>query len=463
MRRAASLIKRLRTPVSGEIAGEFANDPETVDVLYAAVELLDRARESSSDENLGDIGRAYEFVSTVGWDDDFGERDWMLARLAFLAWDQCRLAEDYPATLTWRRRCSDHTLAQELVRNFFAIPVRDRSLELSDRYFADECVLLTACERLDNDRIKFPASVELEGAALYEWMDSRANEAGLDHELVHFLAATVALATLGAKLGIQHRDNVPMWFARIGSHLGACRGSGPLAAILEHRRITKLYLENDYSTALSCIDALASRFEALGMVANAHLVRFLKGLLLKDCGESEGALRAFNDLQGPACEGWLASLALSSSAEVLGRQGRFAQALGLANEAFRLAQESGSLSCLALAQGTVGELLRDHGDVKASIAAYAASAVSYETAGMSALAAYSRVVIAETLLLAGRTREAACEVLAALPTIESRWLTQEAVAAIAILREAIQRQQADPDALRQLREQLQLMRREGKL
>jgi hypothetical protein len=82
---------------------------------------------------------------------------------------------------------------------------------------------------------------------------------------------------------------------------------------------------------------------------------------------------------------------------------------------------------------------------------------------MSGMAAYTRVLIAEVLLLTRRPGEAASEILAALPGIESHCLNQEATAAAAILREAIHRQQADPAALRQLREQLQAMQRDGKL
>ena len=65
--------------------------------------------------------------------------------------------------------------------------------------------------------------------------------------------------------------------------------------------------------------------------------------------------------------------------------------------------------------------------------------------------------------MAGEPVDASAEVFSALPSIEQHNLTREAIAAIGILRAAIRRQQTDPDALRQLREQLQLMHREGKL
>ena len=95
--------------------------------------------------------------------------------------------------------------------------------------------------------------------------------------------------------------------------------------------------------------------------------------------------------------------------------------------------------------------------------AFAAGSRLYDEIGMSGLAAYTRVLEAETLLLDGRPREAISQILAALPIIETHGLTQEGAAAVAILKESVRRQQADPATVGQLRAQLQLMHRQGKL
>jgi hypothetical protein len=77
---------------------------------------------------------------------------------------------------------------------------------------------------------------------------------------------------------------------------------------------------------------------------------------------------------------------------------------------------------------------------------------------MDSLAAYVRIVLAETLLASGREGEATLEIIAALPVIEELELVQEGVAAVALLRESLRRQKADPEALKALRVQIQKMR-----
>jgi len=202
------------------------------------------------------------------------------------------------------------------------------------------------------------------------------------------------------------------------------------------------------------------------MSQGATRSRYLKALLLKESGHSEEAFEIFERVQSEARTGAdsaLVSFALSNCAQIRGSQRRFAEALTMARKAFAVAETSGLIGTIAMAQGTLGEVLRDLGDLESSIRAYAACVSSYEATGMDSFAAYTRVLLAETLLLMGRPREAASEIVAALPTIEVHWLGLEASAAIALLRQAIHQQQSDPDSLRLLREQLQQMHREGKL
>ena len=465
-RAATSLMEQLKSASLDSLRRAFQCDPEFPEVLHALIVLFESRRESASAEALEDINRAYSLVSELHWDDDVDEKEWMLARLAFFAWNQGRLLQDYPAIEAWLRRCSEHNLAQEHVRNFLAIPFRDRSNELTGRYLADESVLLTLLYQLDTERSGRFANVDQESAALYQWIVSAARQAGQPTELVDYLSASVALFTVGTKLSMQHLDNVEVWLHRIEVHLRGCRGPAPLAALLEQRRLTKLYLDSSHSAVVSRIDPLITRFEELRMTENAVKAHFLKGVALREVGELEGAWQAFGEVRRRSCGGnylSLEALAVGNSAQILGLQGRFQEALQLAGEAFKLAERSRSALCVGLAQGTVAELLRDHGDFEAAIKAYSACVISYESSGFYGFGAYTRVLAAETLLLAGQPREAASYILSALPMIERYCLTQEAVAAVGILREAVEQQQADPEALRQLCEQLQLMREHGKL
>ena len=167
--------------------------------------------------------------------------------------------------------------------------------------------------------------------------------------------------------------------------------------------------------------------------------RLLRGRAIKELGKPEEALACVDEVNAVAmrCGDFLvATLSLCDRAELANSQGHSREAMAAAWRAVALAGRTECGWVIANAQGTVGELLRDRGDLSASVEAYAAAVSSLEALEMWSLAAYMRVLLAEALLLVGRTTKAAAEVLSALPTIERENLSQEAVAAIGILREA---------------------------
>ena len=72
-----------------------------------------------------------------------------------------------------------------------------------------------------------------------------------------------------------------------------------------------------------------------------------------------------------------------------------------------------------------------------------------------------RVILAETLVAAGREAEALTELVTALPVIMAEKQSREGAAAIALLSESIRRQRLDAVTIRHLRDQLQAMRDGG--
>jgi tetratricopeptide (TPR) repeat protein len=243
-------------------------------------------------------------------------------------------------------------------------------------------------------------------------------------------------------------------------------GAAPLMAAIEHARLITLYQNRAYAQVRADSQALIRRFESLGMIDKALRARLLRGRALKELGEWEEAIGWLEEVHAEAMRSGdllVGALALCDRSEMLSGQGHFNDAIAACRDAIELASQSDCGWVVANVQGTLGELLRDRGDLHSSIDAYTASVRSYEELEMWPLAAYTRVVLAESMLLAGLPAKALSMVVAALPVIERENLTHEAVAAIGILREAIRRQQADPHALGQLREQLQRMRGEGGL
>ena len=70
---------------------------------------------------------------------------------------------------------------------------------------------------------------------------------------------------------------------------------------------------------------------------------------------------------------------------------------------------------------------------------------------MSLTETYMRVLRAETLLSAGREKEAVADLIIALPVIEREAALVDGVAALTLLKESIRRQRADHDTVMKLR------------
>ena len=110
---------------------------------------------------------------------------------------------------------------------------------------------------------------------------------------------------------------------------------------------------------------------------------------------------------------------------------------------------------MAHLKGLVAEGLRSEGRLAAAAAAYREAIASYAEMEMATWVAYLRIVLAETLIALDRNREAEWEIRMALPTIEGQRMVPEGFAAMALLRESVDRRSADRSALRALREHLQ--------
>ena len=103
----------------------------------------------------------------------------------------------------------------------------------------------------------------------------------------------------------------------------------------------------------------------------------------------------------------------------------------------------------------IGALRRDMGETESAIVAYRSALSDAMTLGLATRAAYIRLVLAEALVASGRVGEARDEIRKALPTIEEQRMVPEGVAALALLREAARRENADPQALGKWRDFLQ--------
>ena len=342
----------------------------------------------------------------------------------------------------------------------------ERSQELNRRFLGDPEPRLPVGNPSTRKETAIAARVASEASSLAEWLESGGVDAGLEAELVHFLAGSVFCTALTAY------NNLGSWqlwserAERARRHASLSTGTAELFALLDHVEAIRLCQRYESSKAEAMARTLIPRFESLECFDQAARVRFLLARTVKDQGRSLEALKLFEEVGEAAVEGGdiaLQCLALCMRAQALGAQGQFEAAFQLVAQAVPLARCSGWPLVEAEIKGTEGELLRDRGDLIGSIVAYSGAMRCYERLGMLGFAAYVRVVLAETLVLAARPLEAVGHIAAALEIIDQRNISSEAFAAIRILRKALRRQKGDFDALHRLRNELHRMKDEGRL
>jgi hypothetical protein len=218
------------------------------------------------------------------------------------------------------------------------------------------------------------------------------------------------------------------------------------------------YEHKNFVRALAAARAVGPICERAGLWRANVKCRVVEASSLKEQEHFGEALLVFEDLRRDrnlAKEPSMHSTVLVRITAVLFTLKRRVEALEAEKEALRVVQSSNQPMALADLKGTIAENLRDEGMLGEAVIGYREAIKDYEKIGMSIYVAYIRVVVAETLLAQGRVEEAEEEIRLAMPTIEKEQMIREGAAVLALLRDSsIQRRQADPNPLRELRKQL---------
>ena len=464
--KAGALRERLRLGLPEDLAQSPRGDPELPDTLRALCRLLEPCQADRSQAAHDLLARAYELVAGLEWEDEVGERDEVLAQLSFIAWNHSRRYFRFPETERWQQICVSHATAQEQVQDFLAVPTPRHSEDLRVRFLSDPVVLLAACESLARKQNESPAAAAEEGAELYRWLLDQESFIAPDQETVRYFVGSIASAVTVA-LGYLGRGRVwEDWYRRASTQLEQTIGNAPWLESLSFARLIRLYGARRYREVVDKVGGLIDRFEDLSMTLKALRARFLHALCLKELGRSSEALALLATVREGAAarsDSMTAAHALGAAAQLHDEAGSLELAKCELGEATMHAVRSGCPATIAWCAGTMGELLRNRGDYPAAITAYRSCVSTYDEAAMESLSAYMRIVLSETLLLAGREAEALAEILLALPVIDREGMSEEATAAVDLLREAVRRHRANPEALRVLREQLTRMKQDGGL
>jgi tetratricopeptide (TPR) repeat protein len=421
------------------------------------IHILHSAQSDPSETAYADIEAAYGLTGEISSEDAFGEREAILAQLAFLGWNHCRRFRGYPEAKAWEQRCVDHSLAQEPERDFLTLSVSQCSDDLKRRFLRDPAILVAVCQRLTRLQNQSPFIVARDGAELYWWLAVHGPDLGPTVETIRFFEGALALAVTVAEMHLGRSREWSVWFRRAQEAFEATVNAEASLAALDYVGLAQLHTRRRYAQVDHGIDDVIRRFKQLSMRANLLKAHFLRAVNWKELDRRKEALASLLAIQKDATlygDLLTASLCAGNIAQLYGLEGYFGLAICYARIAARLAVRSGCGLAQATADGSLGELLRDQGDYYHATGAYRSAISHYEDLRMDSFSAYLRVLVAETLLLAGRDDEALSEILSALPVIERENLSSEAGAATGILREAIRRNSVNLETLRRFRNQL---------
>ncbi len=463
------------------------DDPAIGDNKSAVFHCLCRILSEESAESRSNLfqeaSAAYDLISQASWSDELGQREEMLCRCAFLAWRSARLHEEADAQI-WLSRfqaaLGKRSPLRFKVERYLATPAEGRSEEFQKNHLSDPEVLLSICGMLRDQKDVSPATVAKEASAIYRWLarydrgksirerfglilsgekrdPSRSRDYFFGDELEYFLGEAAFLAgTCFRHLG--QRAEALSWLDRAEAGFQHTANSAAGLANVAYARLALRFEMGRYEDVLDLLPSLLRRYEELSMRREMAKCRLLEAMALKCLSRVSEAL----EMLEPVCNSGtvkedrlLYGRFLVELGDLHQLDGRFDTAMIAYRKALPLLQGVGLSVALADLKLVIGTALRGQPRPAQAIEALRAARDDYRGLGMATRQAYVHLLIAEAFLAMNHDREAEKEILAALPTIEEQKMVPEGFAAVALLRESVRRQKADPEALRQLREHLQ--------
>ncbi len=387
------------------------------------------------------------------------ERDVLGASLAFDGWSAARRLNKFKEMSDWEAACERHACAQSDIAEFFRLSWAETPSSVMDRFLSNPPTLLAILGRQRSQRNKNPMESAHLGRHVYQWISGHSSGLDVDDRL-HIAGQSALSVTAGLALADRY-PSVEQW-ARISRDcFSKVLHPAPWLAKVDLVETIALHNQHQSDEVLSRVKRLRPVFEAFGM--GEELVRcwLLQALALKSLGHFDEALFQIDQVSSTEHarkEPLVLGIALVNKAEVLASTGALSAALDVFEEAVSILQGTEVSWAIGTAEAVLGEVLRDRGQLDAAIPLYRSAIERHSKQQLDGRAAYFRLLLCEALLMAGREDEATQELLAALAALDGESPGPAACTAIALLRESIRRQKADPEALRTLKLELQKMR-----
>ncbi len=431
-------------------------DSEGLAVLSRLCFELSNPSTGSAELLFREASTAYDIVSRMSLPcDEFGERNEILSYMALAAWRSARRVCSSRVVQEWERKHQEAVLGSVAVRmcleGYLAMASGGPPQDLKHTLFADDNMLFAMVAFLRAQRNVYPRRVAECASDLLDWgaLSWRTGEG----DEATYLRADLSLIAGGCHRLVGNLREARNRISRAEGLFRTTSRSEAGQARCTYARLALAYEGLRNEEVLSRVANLWAAFTALEMEEEAALCRFLEAAASEALGRFANAIEILSTLRVLLQDGRnpiLLGLATSKLADVMASVGRFGEAFSFFKAASSWLPHMPPWARATL-KAEVGAALRETGHLTSAITALREAVRELALVRLAPREAYTRLVLAEVLLLANRPREAENEILTALPTIEEQGMVREGVAALALLRESVSRCNIDGKALEQVR------------
>ncbi|HKF43100.1 MAG TPA: hypothetical protein VKG01_08375 [Thermoanaerobaculia bacterium] len=332
---------------------------------------------------------------------------------------------------------------------------QNHSDEFARRYLSDIDVVSALCDKLKAIGENNPQKVADVAEHAYRIITTNGKLGLFDDQ--NYALGELAHLRARATRSLGRRDEAELWLCRAEASYRHTVHPTPCLAQVAYTRLALRYDTGRFDEVLELLPSVADSFEKLGMLRDLFKARLFQAMVMKVVGQTRNALITLETLVNqPAVKAdqALYGRILVDLGDVYQLENRYAEAMGVYQEALPLLRASGQVTATAALKSVVAATYRSLGRNYEAAQAFAEAKLDFAALGMASDVAYMSILRAEALLAADRNREAEFEVLGALPIIEELNLVSKGLAAVAVLRESARRRKLNPEALRHVGEQL---------
>lgn len=451
--RAVEVRRKIDACASFELDGTS----DAPDLAHALCRILMEECVESPRLVLRDAKAVHDVLEGRRWDsDELSEREGLLCSLSLICWRACRLLNLSREVQQWwsdYRRHFRSSVDWDVTQEEWGRLDRWHQLRPDELRALGAETVFRMLLQLQEDAESDPQAIGVKALAIHRCL---ADSAIFASDLLSFFQGEAA-RLVGASLRSAGRySDASIWLDKAESHCRSGVNPDPQLARILFLRLIILYGLTQLEPVLRAVPILNRKFADLGMEEYRVKCVILWASCLKIAGQPEAALQILESFRRstPAISPQLLGWVLSEIGDNHGICGNHERGIEALEKAAALMRSEKQLTGLAQVNSMIGSICRARGLLWEALRLFTTSASDYEHLGMVTIAAYTRVLIAETYLAMHMPRDAEDEVLKALPVLEEEGIVPDALVALSILREAVRRQKLDPQMLQELRERL---------